>query len=162
MDQRVGRGADDARGGAALSIKAVTGKPIKFVGTGEKADALEPFYPDRMASRILDMGDVLSLIEKAESAFEGEDVDELHKKIKTDHALAEELWASGNHDARVLATMIADPAQMKSQTLETWAKELDNYVLTDALSGLAAPSDPNLMVGIATAGWFPLRRIYPA
>ena len=55
----------DARGGAALSIRAVTGVPIKFVGTGEKADALEPFHPDRFASRILGMGDVLTLIEKA-------------------------------------------------------------------------------------------------
>jgi len=73
----------DARGGAALSIKAVTGKPIKFIGVGEKSDALEPFYPDRMASRILDMGDVFSLIEKAEEAFEGEDVKDLQKKLKT-------------------------------------------------------------------------------
>ena len=56
----------DTRGGAALSVRAVTGKPIKFVGTGEKLDDLEPFYPDRMASRILGMGDVLTLIEKAQ------------------------------------------------------------------------------------------------
>ena len=56
----------DARGGAALSIKAVTDKPIKFIGVGEKLDAIEPFFPDRMASRILGMGDMLSLIEKAE------------------------------------------------------------------------------------------------
>lgn len=54
----------DTRGGAALSVKYVTGKPIKFIGTGEKLDAIEPFYPDRMASRILGMGDVLSLIER--------------------------------------------------------------------------------------------------
>jgi len=60
----------DARGGAALSIKAVTGQPIKFVGVGEKADALEPFYPERLVSRILGMGDVLSLIEKAEEAID--------------------------------------------------------------------------------------------
>lgn len=59
----------DTRGGAALSVKYVTGKPIKFIGTGEKLDAIEPFYPDRMASRILGMGDVLSLIEKAEQNF---------------------------------------------------------------------------------------------
>ncbi len=58
----------DTRGGAALSVRAVTGKPIKFVGTGEKLDDLEPFYPDRMASRILGMGDVLTLIEKAQSS----------------------------------------------------------------------------------------------
>ena len=60
----------DARGGAALSIKSVVGKPIKFVGVGEKMDALEVFYPDRMASRILGMGDVLTLIEKAEAALD--------------------------------------------------------------------------------------------
>lgn len=73
----------DARGGAALSVKSVTGKPIKFVGAGERTDALEPFYPDRMASRILGMGDVLSLIEKAEAAFDAEKVEELEKKIKS-------------------------------------------------------------------------------
>ena len=59
----------DARGGAALSVKAVTGCPIKFVGAGEKLEALEPFYPDRMASRILGMGDVLTLIEKSSIGF---------------------------------------------------------------------------------------------
>lgn len=63
----------DARGGAALSVKAVTGCPIKFVGAGEKLEALEPFYPDRMASRILGMGDVLTLIEKAQTAFDAEE-----------------------------------------------------------------------------------------
>ena len=72
----------DARGGAALSIKAVTEKPIKFVGVGEKLDALEVFYPERMASRILGMGDVLSLIERAESAIDAEDALALEKKIK--------------------------------------------------------------------------------
>jgi len=71
----------DARGGAALSIKAVTGKPIKFVGVGEKLDALEEFHPDRMASRILGMGDVLSLIEKAEAVIDEEKARELEKKI---------------------------------------------------------------------------------
>jgi signal recognition particle subunit SRP54 len=74
----------DARGGAALSIKAVTKKPIKFVGVGEKMDALEVFYPDRMASRILGMGDVLSLIEKAEDVIDAEEAVALEKKIKKD------------------------------------------------------------------------------
>jgi signal recognition particle subunit SRP54 len=74
----------DARGGAALSIKAVTKKPIKFVGVGERMDALEVFYPDRMASRILGMGDVLSLIEKAEDAIDAEEAVALEKKIKKD------------------------------------------------------------------------------
>jgi signal recognition particle subunit SRP54 len=72
----------DARGGAALSVKAVTGKPIKFVGMGEKMDALEVFHPDRMASRILGMGDVLSLIEKAESTLNIEKAQELQKKLR--------------------------------------------------------------------------------
>lgn len=72
----------DTRGGAALSVKHVTGKPIKFIGTGEKLDAIEPFYPDRMASRILGMGDVLSLIEKAEQAYDEKKAQELEKKIR--------------------------------------------------------------------------------
>ncbi len=73
----------DARGGAALSIRAVTGKPIKFVGMGEKLDQLEPFHPDRMASRILGMGDVLTLIEKAQSSFDEQKAIELEKKIRS-------------------------------------------------------------------------------
>ena len=72
----------DTRGGAALSIRAVTQKPIKFIGMGEKLDDLEPFYPDRMASRILGMGDVLSLIEKAQDAIDLEKAKELENKIK--------------------------------------------------------------------------------
>ncbi len=71
----------DARGGAALSIKAVTGKPIKFFGTGEKLEALEVFHPDRIASRILGMGDVLTFIEKAQSAFEDKQAEEMAKKL---------------------------------------------------------------------------------
>ena len=74
----------DARGGAALSVKAVTGCPIKFVGMGEKLEALEPFYPDRMASRILGMGDVLSLIEKAQSTFDADEAKKLEKKMRKD------------------------------------------------------------------------------
>ena len=72
----------DTRGGAALSIKAETGKPIKFSGTGEKMEDIEPFHPDRMASRILGMGDVLTLIEKAQDAFNQEEAEKLAKKIK--------------------------------------------------------------------------------
>ena len=72
----------DARGGAALSVKAVTGCPIKFVGAGEKLEALEPFYPDRMASRILGMGDVLTLIEKAQTAFEAEEAKKMEKAFR--------------------------------------------------------------------------------
>ena len=74
----------DARGGAALSIKAVTGKPIKFIGVGEKLDDLEIFHPDRMASRILGLGDVLSLIEKAQEAIDAKKAQELEKKLLKD------------------------------------------------------------------------------
>ena len=73
----------DTRGGAALSVKAVTGKPIKFAGMGEKMEELEPFHPDRMASRILGMGDVLTLIEKAQSNMDEKKAMELEKKIRT-------------------------------------------------------------------------------
>lgn len=72
----------DTRGGAALSIRAVTDKPIKFIGMGEKLDQLEPFYPDRMASRILGMGDVLSLIEKAQTEFDEKEADRLAKRLE--------------------------------------------------------------------------------
>ena len=72
----------DSRGGAALSVKSVTGKPIKFMGTGEKYDALEPFHPDRIASRILGMGDVMSLIEQAENAYDEEEARKLEQKIR--------------------------------------------------------------------------------
>jgi signal recognition particle subunit SRP54 len=72
----------DARGGAALSVRHITGKPIKFIGMGEKSDALEPFYPDRIASRILGMGDVLSLIEEAERKVDKAQAEKLANKIK--------------------------------------------------------------------------------
>ena len=72
----------DTRGGAALSVRYVTGKPIKFVGTGEKLDTIEPFYPDRMASRILGMGDMLSLIEKAQQSYDQKKAAELEEKIR--------------------------------------------------------------------------------
>jgi signal recognition particle subunit SRP54 len=72
----------DARGGAALSLKAVLGKPVRFIGTGERVDALEPFYPDRIASRILGMGDVLSLIERVEQTMQEEEAKRLEKKMR--------------------------------------------------------------------------------
>ena len=74
----------DARGGAALSVKAVTNVPIKFVGLGEKLEALQPFFPDRMASRILGMGDVLSLVEKAQQTFDMEEAKKMEKKLRKD------------------------------------------------------------------------------
>ena len=75
----------DTRGGAALSIRAVTQKPIKFIGMGEKLDDLEPFHPDRMASRILGMGDILSLIEKAQESIDLDKAKELEKKAKSSY-----------------------------------------------------------------------------
>ena len=73
----------DARGGAALSVRAITGKPIKFAGMGEKLEDIEPFHPDRMASRILGMGDVLSLIEKAEKAYDAKKTAEMEEKLRS-------------------------------------------------------------------------------
>lgn len=80
----------DTRGGAALSIKAVTGKPIKFIGVGEKLDALEPFFPERMASRILGMGDVVSLVEKAQEVFDEKKAKELERKLRKDEFTLED------------------------------------------------------------------------
>ena len=83
----------DARGGAALSMRAVTGKPIKFIGVGEKSDALEVFHPDRMASRILGMGDVLTLIEKASKQVSLEDAKALEKKMKKNDFTLEDFYS---------------------------------------------------------------------
>ena len=80
----------DARGGAALSVKAVTGKPILFASTGEKLDQFERFHPDRMAQRILGMGDVLSLIEKAEQQFDEDEAEELERKLRKDEFTLED------------------------------------------------------------------------
>ena len=80
----------DTRGGAALSIRAVTGKPIKFIGVGEKLDALEPFFPERMASRILGMGDVISLVEKAQEVFDEKQAKELERKLRKDEFTLED------------------------------------------------------------------------
>ncbi len=77
----------DMRGGAAISVKKVTGKPIKFIGTGEKLNEIEEFHPDRMASRILGMGDVLSIIEQAENAFDLEEAEKLEKKLRKNKEL---------------------------------------------------------------------------
>jgi signal recognition particle subunit SRP54 len=83
----------DARGGAALSVRAVTGRPIAFVGVGEKTDALEPFYPDRLAQRILGMGDVLSLVEKAQATVDAAQAEALAKKIRDETFTLEDFAA---------------------------------------------------------------------
>lgn len=120
----------DARGGAALSIKAVTGKPIKFAGMGEKLDALEPFHPDRMASRILGMGDVLSLIEKAEQSIDFEQAKALEKKMRTEEFTLEE-FLEQMHQVRKLGPldqllgMIPGMGNMKKmQGVEVSEKEM--------------------------------------
>ena len=82
----------DARGGAALSVKAITGKPIKFAGMGEKLEDIEQFHPDRMASRILGMGDVLSLIEKAEKAYDAKKAAELEERMKTNRFTLQDFY----------------------------------------------------------------------
>ncbi len=82
----------DARGGAALSVRAITGKPIKFAGTGEKLEDIEQFHPDRMASRILGMGDVLSLIEKAEKAYDAKKAAEMEEKLKSNRFTLQDFY----------------------------------------------------------------------
>ncbi len=82
----------DARGGAALSVRAITGKPIKFAGIGEKLEDIEPFHPDRMASRILGMGDVLSLIEKAEKAFDAKKAEQLEERLKSNRFTLQDFY----------------------------------------------------------------------
>ena len=82
----------DARGGAALSVRAVTGKPVKFVGMGEKLEDIEPFHPNRMASRILGMGDVLSLIEKAEKAYDAKKAAEMEERLRTNRFTLQDFY----------------------------------------------------------------------
>ena len=82
----------DARGGAALSVRAITGKPIKFAGIGEKLEDIEPFHPDRMASRILGMGDVLTLIEKAEKAYDAKKAAEMEEKLKSNRFTLQDFY----------------------------------------------------------------------
>ena len=82
----------DARGGAVLSVRAITGKPIKFAGIGEKLEDIEPFHPDRMASRILGMGDMLTLIEKAEKAYDAKKAEEMEKKLKSNRFTLQDFY----------------------------------------------------------------------
>ncbi len=82
----------DARGGAALSVRAITGKPIKFAGMGEKLEDIEPFHPDRMASRILGMGDVLTLIEKAEKAYDAKKAAEMEEKLRSNRFTLQDFY----------------------------------------------------------------------
>jgi signal recognition particle subunit SRP54 len=110
----------DARGGAVLSIRAVTGLPVKFIGTGEKSDALEPFYPDRFASRILGMGDMLGLIERAKDAISEQDVQAIEKKMKAKSLDLEDFLVQFQRIKKMgplnqLVDMIPGVGQMKRQ-----------------------------------------------
>ncbi len=110
----------DARGGAVLSIRAVTGLPVKFIGTGEKSDALEPFFPDRFASRILGMGDMLGLIERAKEAISEQDVQSIEKKMKSKSLDLEDFIVQFQRVKKMgplnqLVDMIPGMAQVKRQ-----------------------------------------------
>jgi len=119
----------DARGGAALSIRAVTGRPVKFAGMGEKLDALEPFHPDRMASRILGMGDMMSLIEKAQEAVSREEAEKLAKKLRKDDFNLEDFRDQLRQVKKLggieqIASMIPGLNKVKLPENETGGREL--------------------------------------
>lgn len=121
----------DTRGGAALSVKSVTGKPIKFTGQGEKLDALEPFHPDRMASRILGMGDILTLIEKAEAEFDQKQAAKLQEKIKTQSFTLEDYLAQmdqlqGMGDIESMLSMIPGVSKKMLKNVKLDAKDMDH------------------------------------
>lgn len=123
----------DARGGAALSIRAVTGKPIKFVGMGEKLDALEPFYPDRVASRILGMGDVLSLIEKAEQSVNVEEAKALEAKVRQGEFTLEDFRTQILHVKKLgpldqLLGMLPGMGKLKGAMAQVDEREVDRIV----------------------------------
>ena len=121
----------DARGGAALSVKAVTGKPIKFIGTGEKLDQIEPFHPGRMASRILGMGDVMSLIEKAQANIDEEKAKAMEQKMKkaqfdfNDYLDSMEQMRNMGGISSILNMLPGVGAKMKGQDLESMVDEKD-------------------------------------
>ncbi len=135
----------DARGGAALSIRAVTGKPLKFAGIGEKLDALEPFHPDRMASRILGMGDVLTLIEKAQETVSREDAEQLAKKLRKNEFTLEDFRDQLRQVKKLggieqIMGMIPGMNKMKLPENDTGGKELGK---TEAIINSMTPRERN-------------------
>lgn len=140
----------DTRGGAALSIRYITEKPIKFIGVGEKIDAIEPFYPDRIASRILGMGDVLSLIEKAEKSFDEKKASELERKMRENEFTLEDYLEQfaqvrnmGSLDQ--LMGMIPGVNQNKLKDVKIDEKQLDR---TEAIIRSMTPAereDPDII-----------------
>ncbi len=142
----------DSRGGAALSAKKVTGKPIKFMGMGEKFDALEPFHPERMASRILGMGDMLSLIEKAEAAFDQEKAEKLEKKLKKNQFTLEDFLDQMGQVknmggiGKILEMMPGmSAAQMKGVDLEESEKEFRQMEAIIQSMTLEERRDPTIL-----------------
>ncbi len=142
----------DSRGGAALSAKKVTGKPVKFIGMGEKLDALEPFHPERMASRILGMGDMLSLIEKAQEAYDDEKAAKLEKKLrKNEFTLEDFLEQMGQVQAMgglgKILEMIPGLGKNKvsEEDIEKGEKEFKQMEAIICSMTLAERRDPNLL-----------------
>ena len=142
----------DARGGAALSAKKVTGKPIKFMGVGEKFDALEPFHPERMASRILGMGDMLTLIERAEAAFDQEKAEKLEKKLKKNQFTLEDFLEQMGQVknmgglGKILEMMPGlTPAQMKGIDLEQSEKEFAHMEAIICSMTIEERQDPSIL-----------------
>ncbi|MCI5722168.1 MAG: signal recognition particle protein [Firmicutes bacterium] len=142
----------DSRGGAALSAKKVTGKPIKFMGMGEKFDALEPFHPERMAGRILGMGDMLSLIEKAEAAFDQEKAEKLEKQLKKNQFTLEDFLDQMGQVKNMgglgkIMEMIPgmSPAQMKGVDIEEGEKEFRQMEAIIQSMTIEERKNPNLL-----------------
>ena len=138
----------DTRGGAALSVKAVTGKPVYFSGMGEKLDDLEPFYPDRMAKRILGMGDVFSLIEKAEAAIDKEKAEELSKKVGkaefdfNDYLLSLEQMKQMGGLSSVMGLLPSMPGVSKKKLDEiTGNVDESEFLVTEALIKSMTPEE---------------------
>lgn len=142
----------DSRGGAALSAKKVTGKPIKFMGVGEKFDALEPFHPERMASRILGMGDMLSLIEKAEQAFDQEKAEKLEERLKKNQFTLEDFLDQMGQVknmggiGKILEMMPGiSAAQMKGVDLEESEKEFHQMEAIIQSMTIEERQDPSIL-----------------
>ncbi len=142
----------DARGGAALSVRRVTGKPIKFVGLGEKIDALEPFHPERMASRILGMGDMMSLIEKAEENFDKDQAEKLEKKLRKNEFTLDDFLEQMSQIKNMggIAKMLemlpgAGSQQMKGVDVDKSEKEVDQMEAIIRSMTKAERRDPSLL-----------------
>jgi signal recognition particle subunit SRP54 len=140
----------DSRGGAALSTKSVTGKPIKFIGVGEKLDALEPFHPDRMASRILGMGDVLSLIEKVEQEYDDAQAEELERKMRKNEFTLEDFLDQMGQIKKMgglasLIGMIPGAGKMKDDQLEQGEKDLVKMEAVMRSMTKAERRDPSIL-----------------